>query len=100
MSYFYNIGSLVLGLLAWALPVAALAGRKRPGLFCGGSFGLCCLSLLFQLLELRRRCAIGDLAAVEDTIGGIVFGAEVLLIIAAALNALALVIHGKRVWRM
>ena len=84
-----------MGLMAWALPVAALAGRKKPAVFCAGSFGLCCLSLLFQLLELRRRCAVGDFSAVDDTIGAVLFAAEVLLAVAAALNTAAF-LAGKR----
>lgn len=96
LSMLLNIGSLLLGLIGWAMPLAAMAGRKSPVHFCAASFGACCLSLLLQLVELRRRCVIGDLAAVEDTIGAITLAAVVLLIVAAALNALAFLLDRRR----
>lgn len=43
-----NIGSLILGLAAWGMPVAALTARRNPAPFCAASCGLCCFSLFFH----------------------------------------------------
>lgn len=89
-SMFYNLGSILLGLIAWLLPLVYLAAGKRRGLFCGSSFALCALSLYLQLREVLHRAGIGDFSAIEDTIGAVVFAATVLLITTAVLNALTL----------
>lgn len=90
------ISSLILGLLAWALPVAGMAARKKPAPICAGSFALCGFSLLLQLVYVKHLSRIGDYSALDDTIGAVVFAAEVLLIIAAAVNTAALLAGRKR----
>ena len=85
-----NILSLFLGITAWSLPVMYLMRWKRREWFCCGSFALCALSLFFQLREFLRLADKGDFAAIEDTIGAVVFAASVLLIVTLILNALAL----------
>ena len=89
------IGSLLLGLLAWALPMAGMAAGKKPMPLCAGSFALCGLSLLLQLFYIRHLCAIRDFSAIDDTIGAVVFAAEILLAITGILNAVSLLIERK-----
>ena len=96
MGILCNIGSLILGLLAWVLPVAAMGAKKRPMAFCAGSFALCGVSLLLQLVDMRHLCMIGDFSAIDDTIGAVVFAAEVLLTVTGILNAVALLVGRKR----
>ena len=85
-----NILSLVLGIGAWSLPVMYLMRWQHRELFCCGSFGLCALAMYFQLREMLGRVQMGDFAAIEDTIGAVVFAATVLLTVTLILNALAL----------
>lgn len=86
-----NILSLVLGIVAWSLPVMYLMRWKYRQQLCCGSFGLCALAMYFQLREMLRLSEKGDYAAIEDTIGAVVFAASVLLITTVILNALAMV---------
>ena len=86
----YNLLSLFLGVIAWALPVVYLMVGKHRALFCSGSFALCAAALYFQLREMLLRSDRGDFAGIEDTIGAVVFAATVLLVTTVALNALAL----------
>ena len=85
-----NILSLLLGIVAWSLPVMYLMRWKHREWFCCGSFGLCALAMYFQLREILKRARIGDFAAIEDTIGAVVFAASMLLIVTLILNALAM----------
>ena len=91
-----NIGSLILGLAAWGMPVAALTARRNPAPFCAASCGLCCFSLFFQILYPQHLVAIRDWSAMEDTHGAVVFAALVLLAGTCLLNALALVLSKLR----
>lgn len=89
MAISYNLGSLLLGLAAWAL---ACPGIYRPRTIPSAgwlpclSFSCCAVSLLLQLYEIRRRIRIGDYSAVLDTIGGITFCAATLVIVTVILN--------------
>lgn len=83
-----NLLSLCLGLLAWICGGSA-ALRGKFGGWSFASLSLCAVSLTLQLYELKRRADIGDFAAIEDTIGGVVFAGTVLLAVTAALNLLA-----------
>lgn len=87
-----NIGSLVLGLIAWALPIASIAARRKPAPFCAASFALCSICLIFQILYNQHLVEIRDWAAIEDTHYAVVFAALLLLTVAAVLNILTFVI--------
>ena len=89
-SMFHNLTSILLGLLAWALPILYLRVKKRRELFCCGSFAACALSLLFQLREVMDRTNIGDLSAIMDTINAVNFCAAVLMTVTLILNLIAL----------
>lgn len=83
-----NIASLLLGLGAWALPIAAILRRRRPR--CAGSFLLCALSLLCQILYTHHLVTIRDWSAIEDTHGAVTFAAVVLVGGSVLLNLLSL----------
>ena len=97
ISILLNIGSLVLGFGAWGWAVLAIRGRKaaayRNVVF---SFCLCAVSLVMQLFEVRNRALQGDFAAIEDTIGAVVFAAVVLVAVTVVLNLAALVKARKK----
>lgn len=83
-----NIASLLLGLGAWALPIAAILRRRSP--LCSGSFLLCALSLLCQILYTNHLVIIRGWSAIEDTHGAVTFAAVVLVGGAVLLNLLSL----------
>lgn len=84
-----NIASLLLGLAAWALPIAAIIRKRNTGPFTGISFGLCSLSLLFQLVYTQHLVDIRDWSALEDTHCAVVCAAVVLLSATLLLNIAA-----------
>ncbi len=92
MTAFYNIGSLILGLISWLLALLAIKNRqnKTAHFLSFGSFSLCALSLLFQIFEVGNRVAKGDLSAVMDTIRAVMIASALLVIITVILNLFAL----------
>lgn len=68
MSIVCNLGSLVLGLAAWGIPLCAIGRKYRFGICCIGSLSCCVLSFLLQLLEVRNRVRLNDWSALMDTI--------------------------------
>lgn len=91
-----NIGSLLLGLAAWALPAAALVSRRRSALLPAASFSLCSLSLLLQLCNTQYLVTLRDWSAIEDTHFAVVFAAAVLLSVTAILNLAAWLLSRRR----
>lgn len=93
MSIIYNLGSLILGLAAWAVLLMGLARRRT----CAGlSFALCAASLLLQLREIANRVQLRDFSAIEDTLPAVAFAATVLVIGTVVLNAAAAAIKKYR----
>lgn len=90
MTIFHMMASLVLGLTAWGLAVAALRGRAVKAL-TGGSWLACGLALLFQLREIDYLANVkGDISAIMDTIPAVVLVGTVLLMGTAVLNLVVL----------
>lgn len=87
--------SLLLGLLAWILPLLAIGMHKRPTPFCAGSFLLCSCVLAIQLFNVQYLSEIGDFSAIDDTIAAVCFAVKVLLIVAVVLNTVALLVAGR-----
>ena len=86
----FNIGSLILGLAAWLLPVLAIGKRDRFSLCCLGSFGCCILSLLLQLFEVTRRVNLEDWSALMDTMHAVVLAAVIMVAVMVICNLFAL----------
>ena len=89
----FNIGSLILGTCAWLFGGLAIATPKALSSHRNTlvSFGLCTVSLVFQLLEVNRRVISGDYAAIDDTIRAVVIASVALVVITIILNVVALV---------
>lgn len=85
-----NYASLLLGLIAWAVPGAAIGLRRRSGWLTAVSFALCSMSLQCQMLYTGHLVEIGDWSALADTHYAVVGAAWVLLGGTAGLNLLTL----------
>lgn len=91
-----NLGSLILGLLAWTFGAVSIGWRKRSREMSLGSFTCCGTSLIFQFCEIDRRTDISDYAAIEDTIEGIIYCAALLLAVTIILNFAAILRHRRK----
>ncbi|WP_078551962.1 hypothetical protein [Bacillus alkalicellulosilyticus] len=97
-----NVGSFVLGLIAWILPIVILADSTKKNqkkwlvvlLFI--SFSACAIAVCFQLIYSFYLVTIEDWGALMDTAGGVAFAAAFLVIVTIVLNALALIAYRKR----
>lgn len=98
MMVWLNIGSLLLGLLAWTLPLVNLfQNRKYHVAFTMLSMGACAVSLSFQIFYHYHLVTIGDWSAIMDISGAVAFAAAVLLGGTILLNAITLIPHKKEV---
>ncbi|WP_318614901.1 hypothetical protein [Sporosarcina sp. YIM B06819] len=96
-----NVGSLVLGLIAWILPVVSLmryiqGGHKNWAAFSVMSVSACAISLYFQIVYNHHLVTIGDWSALMDTTGALVKVGAVLLIVTIVLNTATLVMYRDR----
>ncbi|APC47660.1 hypothetical protein BME96_05535 [Virgibacillus halodenitrificans] len=88
-----NIGSLILGIVAWVLPAISLLSydktkvKKWPIL----SITACALALCFQIIYNYHLVKIQDWAALLDTTGAVVFASVVLLSVTVLLNAITFI---------
>jgi cytochrome c oxidase subunit 4 len=96
-----NIGSLMLGLIAWILPVVNLLRDKklekkkwiRLSLI---SVSTCAISVCFQIFYIYYLVKIEDLSALMDTIGAMAFASAVLIIVTIILNAFTIILYRER----
>lgn len=97
-----NIGSLVLGLIAWTLPVITLMQFRKHGnqnwvVFSMMSLMACGISLSFQIIYNNHLVKIEDWSALLDTSGAVVTAASTLLIVTILLNTLTLIVYRRRI---
>ncbi|ALS78456.1 hypothetical protein AUO94_07170 [Planococcus kocurii] len=97
-----NIGSLILGLIAWALPIAMLAkhnkeNNKRLVLFSIASISACVISLCFQILYQDYLVRIEDWSALADTSKAVVRLSFLLAIVTILLNVITALVYNKKV---
>ncbi len=93
-----NFFSILLGIVAWALPLVSLFKRIRSSgfagvVFCVLSLCTCSGSLYFQLLAVNMRLNLSDIAGLKDTFSAVLAACVILLAITAALNLIALIVH-------
>ena len=90
-----NVGSLILGLIAWILPLITLSNAsktKNPSLFSFISLSACATSICFQLFYQTYLVKIKDWGAVEDTIYTVACVSFILLVSTVLLNG---IVHYK-----
>lgn len=97
-----NLGSLVLGLVAWILPVVNLMQRNkadhRNWVFLSvASVSACAVSLCMQIFYTAHLVKIEDWSALMDTSQAVALVATLLLAGTIILNAIILVVYyGKK----
>ena len=97
-----NIGSLVLGLIAWMLPVVNLMrykGREHNNWIALSimSISACAISLYFQIINSNYLVKIGDWSALMDTMGAVVFASAILLAVTIILNVMTLILYRAKI---
>ncbi|WP_461611015.1 hypothetical protein [Cytobacillus kochii] len=96
-----NIGSLVLGIVAWILPLLNLGreqeNAKRWMTYSFLSFICCSTAILFQLMVQKFLVEIEDFSALMDITSSAVLASSVLLIVTILLNVLAWVKYTKTI---
>lgn len=86
---YLNILSLIMGLLAWGLPLGNLFIRNaKRGLFSVLSFIACTIALYGQILYTNHLIQINDTIALLDTNDAVVFASRILIIGTIVLNVL------------
>lgn len=98
MISFLMLGSLILGLTAWIIPVVNLMVFKKHknrnwSTASTLSISACAISLCFQILYSHHLVKIQDWAALLDTAGVSSFFSIVLLVVTITLNAITLIIY-------
>jgi len=96
-----NLGSFILGLIAWILPILNLILYKSHDhhkwfTFSIISFSACVISLCFQMFYNRHLVEIEDWSALSDITGAIASVSAVLVIITILLNGISLILYRGR----
>ena len=90
-----NVGSLVLGLIAWIIPILNIIRHKKRGdnhsIMTLLSMGACAIALWFQISYNNYLVEINDFPALMDTIGTLNWIAAVLLVVTIILNVISIV---------
>jgi len=93
-----NLGSLVLGLIAWILPIVNLmqhnkADHRNWAAFSVASVSACAISLCMQIFYTDHLVKIEDWSALMDTSHAVALVATLLLVVTIILNAITLVVY-------
>lgn len=96
-----NLGSLVLGLIAWTLPIVHIMRYKKHDHRNGGTLSImsisaCATSLCLQIFYSYHLVKIGDWSALMDIMGAVALVSTVLLIVTITLNIIALILNRDR----
>ncbi|MBS4192215.1 hypothetical protein KHA94_18780 [Bacillus sp. FJAT-49705] len=96
-----NLGSLVLGLIAWILPVVNLMRYKKNFHHNWVSLSIisisaCAISLYFQIFYNYHLVKVEDWSALMDISGATAYVSAVLLIVTIILNAIAMIVYRDR----
>ena len=96
-----NIGSLLLGLIAWILPVVNIMkcnkdNHRNGGILTGISVSVCAISLCMQIFYTNHLVQIEDWSALMDTSDATAMVSALLLVVTIILNAVAGVLYYKK----
>ncbi len=95
-----NLGSLILGLIAWIVPVISLMRIKKGNnqnylALSAISFSSCAISLTLQISSISQIVKIQDWTAILDTIDSIVFVSMILVAVTIILNIVHLFMYRR-----
>jgi cytochrome c oxidase subunit 4 len=98
---FVSLGSIVLGLIAWFLPIVSLAKHAKSEsknwiIFSMLSIGACATSLLLRIVYQNHLVNIEDWSAIMDTTRAEVILGSGLLAVTLLLNAIHIVKFMKK----
>jgi len=101
MIVWLNLGSLVLGLIAWILPVVNLLrygkhDHRNWTTLSITSISACAISLCFQIFEINHRVKVEDWSALMDTMNAVAFVSATLLVVTIILNVITLIVYRDR----
>ncbi len=96
-----NLGSLVLGLVAWILPGINLARHNQADhrhwvAFSIASLSACAISLCMQILYTAHLVKIEDWSALMDTSHAVALVSTLLLVVTVILNAITAVVYYRK----
>ncbi|MFL8938270.1 hypothetical protein ACKA06_15880 [Rossellomorea oryzaecorticis] len=100
MFVWLNLGSLVLGLIAWVLPLITLVADKKEntphrGMLSIISFSACGVSLCFQILYIYHKVTVEDWSALLDTMYAVASASVLLLAVTILLNLLSFIVQRR-----
>lgn len=96
-----NPASLILGLIAWILPIINIIKHKNQNhknwaTLSIMSMAACSVSLCFQIIYNNHLVNINDWTALMDITGSLVFVSLVLVIVTIILNVITLFMYRER----
>ena len=96
-----NLGSLVLGLIAWVLPIISLAKQNKDNnkswvLLSILSISACVISLCFQIIYNDYLVRKEDWSALMDTSKGVVRLSVLLAVVTIVLNVITAIVYNKK----
>ena len=95
-----TLGSLVLGLIAWFIPVFSIIRRKKRGnsqlTMIVLSMGSCATALWFQISYTNYLVNIQDISALMDTMSTLNWISAVLLSVTIILNIISIILYKNR----
>ncbi|KIL50802.1 hypothetical protein KP77_14220 [Jeotgalibacillus alimentarius] len=97
-----NIGSLVLGLIAWIIPVVLLAKHDKKSLqswalFSIASISACVIAVLFQILYNDYLIRIEAWVSLMDTTRAVVVLSSILAGVTIILNVITAIVYNKKI---
>ena len=95
-----NLGSLLLGLIAWILPVINLANNNKAEhknwvVISISSVSTCAIALYMQILYGNHLVKIEDWSALMDTSHGVALVSAIFLVVTITLNAITIAVYCK-----
>jgi len=95
-----NGGSLVLGLVAWVIPILNFLGDKEEKdkrwiALTISSFSACTIALCFQIFYIYNSVKVEDWSGLMGTMGAVVFASIVLIVVTILFNAVALIFRDR-----
>jgi len=95
-----NLGSFILGIIAWIIPIHILYARKKNTtelwMLSFLSIIFVCMALFMQMIYTWHLVNKNDWSALLDTQGAVIFAAAILMVGAIILNGFILNMVKKR----